>query len=88
MVLIREDLEGPEGRYGRPLVIDGSPSEHLPVMDLSPKGGVSPPFPFRDYVKMTENGNHFLTVVEGHEHPRAIGERVLWHGAQEIRFEG
>jgi len=33
-------------------------------------------------------GNHFLTVVEGHEHLRAIGERVLWHGAQEIRFEG
>ncbi|MCB0025593.1 MAG: DUF3830 family protein, partial [Caldilinea sp.] len=33
-------------------------------------------------------GNHFLTVVEGREHLRAIGERVLWHGAQEIRFEG
>lgn len=31
-------------------------------------------------------GNHFLTVIEGREHLRAIGERVLWHGAQEISF--
>lgn len=31
-------------------------------------------------------GNHFLTVVEGREHLRAIGELVLWHGAQEIIF--
>lgn len=33
-------------------------------------------------------GNHFLTVVEGREHLRAIGERVLWQGAQEIVFSG
>ena len=31
-------------------------------------------------------GNHFLTIVEGREHLRAIGEQVLWHGAQEIVF--
>ena len=31
-------------------------------------------------------GNHFLTVIEGREHLRAIGERVLWQGAQEIAF--
>jgi len=32
-------------------------------------------------------GNHFLTVVEGQEHLRAVGEMVLWQGAQEIVFE-
>ncbi len=31
-------------------------------------------------------GNHFATVVEGLEHLQAIGELVLWHGAQEIAF--
>ena len=32
-------------------------------------------------------GNHFLTVVEGREHLRALGRLVLWHGAQDIAFE-
>jgi hypothetical protein len=32
-------------------------------------------------------GNHFLTVTEGREHLRALGEHVLWHGAQDILFE-
>jgi hypothetical protein len=32
-------------------------------------------------------GNHFATVVEGDEHLAAIGELVLWQGAQPIRFE-
>ena len=31
-------------------------------------------------------GNHFATVVEGAEHLPAIGEIVLWEGAQDIRF--
>jgi Protein of unknown function (DUF3830) len=31
-------------------------------------------------------GNHFATVVEGIEYLPAIGELVLWQGAQEIRF--
>ena len=31
-------------------------------------------------------GNHFLTIVEGHENLRALGEMTLWHGAQEITF--
>ena len=31
-------------------------------------------------------GNHFATVVGGLEHLPAIGEIVLWQGAQEIRF--
>ena len=31
-------------------------------------------------------GNHFATVVEGLEHLTEIGERVLWQGAQPIRF--
>jgi hypothetical protein len=32
-------------------------------------------------------GNHFLTVVEGREHLRALGRLVLWGGAQDIAFE-
>lgn len=31
-------------------------------------------------------GNHFLTVIEGSEHLRPLGEHVLWHGAQDILF--
>ncbi len=32
-------------------------------------------------------GNHFATIVEGAEQLQALGERVLWDGAQPIRFE-
>ncbi|MBA3367033.1 MAG: DUF3830 family protein [Actinobacteria bacterium] len=32
-------------------------------------------------------GNHFATIVEGNEQLPALGQRVLWQGAQEIRFE-
>ena len=32
-------------------------------------------------------GNHFLTITEGAAQLRALGEHVLWQGAQEIRFE-
>ncbi len=31
-------------------------------------------------------GNHFLTLVEGHEYLQEFGKRVLWEGAQDIRF--
>ena len=31
-------------------------------------------------------GNHFLTLVEGHEHLAAFGKLVLWEGAQPIEF--
>ena len=31
-------------------------------------------------------GNHFATVVEGRDHLEEIGLRVLWEGAQPIRF--
>lgn len=31
--------------------------------------------------------NHFLTIVEGNENLRPLGERVLWQGAQDIVFE-
>ena len=32
-------------------------------------------------------GNHFATIVEGDEQLRELGPRVLWEGAQPIRFE-
>ena len=32
-------------------------------------------------------GNHFLTIVEGLENLRALGELTLWQGAQPIVFE-
>jgi hypothetical protein len=32
-------------------------------------------------------GNHFLTITEGKEYLRALGNKVLWEGAQEILFE-
>ena len=31
-------------------------------------------------------GNHFLTVTEGREHLRPLGELCLWEGAQDIVF--
>ena len=31
-------------------------------------------------------GNHFATIVEGDEQLQALGELVLWKGAQPIRF--
>jgi hypothetical protein len=31
--------------------------------------------------------NHFLTIVAGGETLRALGEKVLWEGAQPIKFE-
>ena len=31
-------------------------------------------------------GNHFLTLTKGHEHLPALGNDVLWKGAQDIRF--
>ena len=31
-------------------------------------------------------GNHFATIVEGKENLRELGRRMLWEGAQPIRF--
>jgi hypothetical protein len=31
--------------------------------------------------------NHFLTITEGGENLRALGELVLWQGAQDVVFE-
>lgn len=31
--------------------------------------------------------NHFLTIVEGMENLKALGELVLWKGAQDVLFE-
>ena len=33
-------------------------------------------------------GNHFLTVVDGVEHLRGVGQHVLWNGALDIVFDG
>lgn len=33
------------------------------------------------------SGNHFLTVVSGHEHLHDLGRLVLWEGAQDIVFD-
>ena len=32
-------------------------------------------------------GNHFLTLVDGLENLQELGNRVLWEGAQNIRFD-
>ena len=32
-------------------------------------------------------GNHFLTIVEGQDQLRPLGEMTLWQGAQPIAFE-
>ena len=32
-------------------------------------------------------GNHFLTITEGRENLRALGEKCLWQGAQTVVFE-
>ena len=32
-------------------------------------------------------GNHFATIVDGREHLREIGRRVLWEGAQPLLIE-
>lgn len=32
-------------------------------------------------------GNHFLTISEGRENLRALGELCLWEGAQDIVFD-
>ena len=31
-------------------------------------------------------GNHFATIVAGHENLSELGRRMLWEGAQEIGF--
>ena len=33
------------------------------------------------------SGNHFLTVIDGHESLAKLGKMTLWEGAQSIRFE-
>ena len=49
------------------------------------------PLPLRRHLLREQGraarGNHFATVVEGVEHLQAIGEIVLWEGAQQILFE-
>jgi Protein of unknown function (DUF3830) len=32
-------------------------------------------------------GNHFLTVIEGKDQLRPLGQHVLWNGAQDIVFK-
>ena len=32
-------------------------------------------------------GNHFLTITESKENPRALGVKTLWEGAKDVAFE-
>jgi hypothetical protein len=32
-------------------------------------------------------GNHFMTIIEGRDQLRELGERVLWQGAQDLLIE-
>jgi hypothetical protein len=32
-------------------------------------------------------GNHFLTIIEGREQLQEAGRRIVWDGAQDIRFD-
>ncbi len=32
-------------------------------------------------------GNHFITITSGHEHLEALGNKVLWEGAQPVSFK-
>ncbi len=32
-------------------------------------------------------GNHFLTIIDGHQHLSDLGKLALWEGAQDILFE-
>lgn len=32
-------------------------------------------------------GNHFLTITQGSENLRSLGQKILWEGAQAILFE-
>lgn len=33
------------------------------------------------------SGNHFITLTSGLENIYALGRKVLWEGAQDIRYE-
>ncbi len=75
---------GPENATSYPapgaiLLYPGGPSE---TEILIPYGGCR----FASIVGQLA-GNHFLTLVEGVENLRPLGELCLWEGAQEIVFE-
>lgn len=74
---------GEENATGKP-----SPGQIL----LYPKGISETEilFPYGETVFASKfgplSGNHFLTIVEGREQLEALGQKVLWEGAQEIVF--
>lgn len=65
---------------GQVLLYVGGPSE---TEILFPYGGCS----FSSIVGQLA-GNHFLTIVEGQEQLRPLGEHVLWKGAVDVVIEG
>jgi hypothetical protein len=84
----------PLGAFRLGVAEENATSRPAPGELLWYPGGVSETellFPYGDVTFACRDGslagNHFLTIVEGIEQLPEVGRRVLYEGAQEIRFE-
>jgi uncharacterized protein DUF3830 len=81
----------PLGDYDLGVGFEDATSVPAPGEILFYPGGYSETeilFPYAGTSKLGQlAGNHFLTVTEGNENLRALGEMCLWEGAQDIVFE-